>query len=100
MKKVFNILRYVHIILTVVTVLSFFLYLIYFKTEYKHVTAILVATTYLNFVVSLIFFIPVITFMIKFRDERENSPYLMSYVVYVVSTIASIMLMPLIQSFF
>jgi|SRR5690554_860201 len=99
MKRTFNIIRYIHYGLTAITIMALITFIMYFKTDYGNVIAFSVAITYLNFLVSLIFFVPVLIYLSNFKAQRANSPYLTSYVIYVVSGIVSIMLIPLIQSF-
>lgn len=99
MKKAFDILRYVHYVLTGVTILAFLMYLVSFSAGNTSIVSAAVVTTYLNFIVCLAFFVPLVFYLAKFRSEIENSPYVSSYVIYIVATTASILLIPLIQTF-
>ena len=98
MKKTYNILKWMHYICTGLTAFSFLVYLFSLGIDDLQMTAYSVTFSYLNFLLALLLFIPLLIYLVKFKDEVENSLYIKSYVIYVVSTIASIMLIPIIQS--
>ena len=98
MKKTYNILKWIHYICTGLTAFSFFVYLFSLGIDDLQMTAYSVTFNYINFLLALLFFIPLLIYLVKFKDEVENSLYIKSYVMYVVATIASIMLIPIIQS--